>query len=318
MRFLIPYLIVFFISNCFEPLNAQQIPLFAQYREMQGIVNPASISRDFIKFEHNISAGLSYRRQWMEDPQAPATLMANAEWLRETGGSHIISGLYIVDDKLGKESTMGVYQRLGVLISGDPKEYGIALGLNGGMVRYRVRLSETTARDPEPGIGADRQKWHPDIGAGVFAYSNLGNEGHLLYGGFSMPQVLGLKAIQLRENLDIVRYRHYFLTGGYILPFNNEGSDMELSTWTKFVPHTRPNIDLNLRFNYNNSVQLGFGFNTNKSLSFEAAYTLGDSDNWDVNGLWRFGYSYNLNLSSIASYMGNSHEFHFSIAFGGD
>lgn len=316
MRIFTPAFILFFVSICFEPLNAQQLPLFTQYREMQGIINPAAVGRDFFISKNTILAGISYRKQWIEAPEAPATLMANVQWLKEMGGSHLISGLYIVNDKLGKEGTTGIYQRTGVLISQDPTDYGIAVGLNGGMVNYRVRLSEITARDPDPSIGSDRQKWHADFGAGVFGYTKLGND-HLIYGGFSIPQILGLKAIQLTDNLDVIRYQHYYLTGGYILPFNDEGSDLEISTWTKFIPNTRPNVDLNLRLNFNNLFQVGIGGNTNKSLSLEASYTLMSNNNFDVNGLWRFGYSYNMNFSPIASYMGNSHEVHFSVAFGG-
>lgn len=301
-----------------EPLIAQQLPLFTQYREMHGIINPAAVGRDVFQAKNTIIGGVSYRRQWIDAPQAPSTIMANVQWLKEMGGSYLLSGLYIVDDRLGKENTLGIYQRAGVLISNDIENYGIAVGFNGGMVNYRVRLSETTARDPDPLISGDRHKWRPDFGAGVFGYTKLGND-HLIYGGFSIPQIFGLKGIQLTENLDVVRYRHYYLTGGYIIPFNNEGSDLEISTWTKFVPHTRPNVDLNLRFNINNIFQLGAGFNTNKSLSLEATYLLGynTQSEYEITGMWRFGYSYNMNFSPISSYMGNSHEFHFSVAFGG-
>ena len=300
-----------------QSLTAQQLPLFTQYREMQGIVNPAAISRDFIRLKHKVLIGTSYRRQWIDAPQAPSTLMIQAEWLKEAGNTHVISGLYVVDDKVGKESTTGVNSRLGVLISDNPQDYGFALGLNGGMVQYRVRLSETTARDPDPLIGGDRQKWHPDIGAGVFGYMKLGND-NLLYGGLSVPQVFGFKALQLNENQDIVRYRHYYLMGGYIIPLNNESSSIEFSTWTKFVPNVNPNVDLNVRFNYNDQFQAGIGFNTNKSMSLEASYTLGSNDNYEISGLWRIGYSYNLNFSTIANYLGSSHEIHLSVAFGGN
>lgn len=317
MQKFIRVLAIFTVFSFLNRLTAQQLPLFTQYREMQGIVNPAAISRDFIRLKHNVLIGTSYRRQWIDAPQAPATLMVNAEWLKEMGNVHFIEGAHLIEDKVGKESTTSINNRLGVLISDSPQDYGFALALSGGMVNYRVRLSETTSRDIDPNIAGDRQKWHPDIGAGVFGYMKVGNE-NLLYGGLSIPQVFGLKALQLSDNQEIVRYRHYYLMGGYIMPLNNESSSIEFSTWTKFVPNVNPNVDLNVRFNYNDQFQAGLGFNTNKSMSIEAAYTLGSSDNYEISGLWRIGYSYNLNFSPIANYMGSSHEVHLSVAFGGN
>ena len=152
---------------------------------------------------------------------------------------------------------------------------------------------------------------------GIFGYTKLANDA-MIYGGFSIPQVFAFKAIELSEKTDIIRYRHYYLTGGYIIPFNSEGSTMEISTWTKFVPNTNPNVDLNVRFNYENMFQLGLGVNTNKSVALEASYTLGSTNDYEVAGLWRIGYCYNMNLSPIANYMGSSHEVHLSVAFGGN
>ncbi len=308
---------ILFISVCSNFLQAQQLPLFTQYREMQGIINPAAINRDFIRLKLKGDFGASYRKQWIEDPQAPTTLMVHAEYLQSIANSHLISGLYAIDDKLGKESTTGIYGRLGVLISDRPKDYGFSAGLNGGMVKYRIKFSELTARDIEQGLSIDQQKWHPDIGAGIFGYTKLGNNS-LVYAGLSIPQVFGFKSISFNDNQNIATYRHYYLTGGYILPLNNESTSLEFSTWTKFVPNTTPNVDLNLRFNFKDLIQIGAGYNTNNSLSLEASYTLVSDDAYDFVGLWRIGYSYNVNFSSTSNYLGNSHEIHLSIAFGGD
>ncbi|MEO0044715.1 MAG: hypothetical protein RL329_4164, partial [Bacteroidota bacterium] len=44
----------------------QQIPLFTQYRALAGVINPAAISSDFFTKQHNVSFGVSYRRQWVD------------------------------------------------------------------------------------------------------------------------------------------------------------------------------------------------------------------------------------------------------------
>jgi type IX secretion system PorP/SprF family membrane protein len=311
-------LVFLFTINFLSQINAQQLPLFTQYREMQGIVNPAAISRDFIKLKHNLLIGTSYRRQWIEAPEAPATLMLQVEWLKEKGNTHLITGLSIIEDKVGKESTTGINNRIGILISDNPQDHGFGLALNAGVVNYRVRLGETTSRDfNDPNIGANRQKWHPDIGVGIFGYTKVGND-NLIYGGLSAPQVFGLKAVQLNDNQDIIRYRHLYLMGGYIIPLNDENSSIEFSSWTKFVPNVKPNIDLNLRYNYKDQLQIGIGYNMNNNLLLEASYTLCSNRNFDITGLWRIGYSHNINYSSFANAYGASHEFHLSVAFGGN
>jgi len=44
--------------------QAQQLPIFTQYRENHGYINPASISSDYMTYYHNLYFGAPYRLQW--------------------------------------------------------------------------------------------------------------------------------------------------------------------------------------------------------------------------------------------------------------
>ncbi|MFT5165953.1 MAG: hypothetical protein ACI8P3_001184, partial [Saprospiraceae bacterium] len=46
-----------------EWVLAQQLPLFTQYREQAGIINPAAVHSDYFIYEHNVAFGGSYRKQ---------------------------------------------------------------------------------------------------------------------------------------------------------------------------------------------------------------------------------------------------------------
>jgi type IX secretion system PorP/SprF family membrane protein len=298
-------------------LQAQQLPLFTQYREMQGIINPAAISMDFINYKQPNWVGLTYRRQWVDMDNAPATAAAHYERLQEVAGAHLVSGTYLSDDRLGKESMMGVYQRIGFLISSDPSQMGLSIGLSSGMINYRIRVTETSARDIDPLLqNGDRKKWFPDFGAGVFGYTKIGDLDDLLYGGFSVPQIFGLKTPIFGDSFQVTRYQHYYLNAGYFKSFNDEGSALEFSTWVKYVPRVKPNIDVNCRVRLKNTFHVGVGWNTNKTLSIEAGVFLGEQIGFDA-GLFRVGYSYSINYGSVANYFGNSHEIHLATAFGG-
>jgi len=60
---------------------AQQLPLFTQYRENIGIINPAAFNQDFLIYENNLSFGASYRRQWVGLESGPQTQTIRGEYL---------------------------------------------------------------------------------------------------------------------------------------------------------------------------------------------------------------------------------------------
>ncbi|MDQ3015999.1 MAG: type IX secretion system membrane protein PorP/SprF, partial [Bacteroidota bacterium] len=71
---------VLFLVVVYNEMKAQQLPLFTQYREFQGIINPASISHDYLFWEgYTTSFGISYRNQWSKIKGGPVTSTIRAE-----------------------------------------------------------------------------------------------------------------------------------------------------------------------------------------------------------------------------------------------
>ena len=80
MKTILPFLPVIFVSLIACTLQAQQLPLFSQYREYQGLINPGSVTNDYLTIGHTKAVGLSHRRQWKDIPNGISTQLARFEW----------------------------------------------------------------------------------------------------------------------------------------------------------------------------------------------------------------------------------------------
>ncbi|MEM6967665.1 MAG: type IX secretion system membrane protein PorP/SprF, partial [Bacteroidota bacterium] len=134
---------------CCQFLSAQQLPLFTQYRQNIGILNPAAINSDFHLNEHRISFGASYRNQWIGFDATPVTQTIRGEYVYDGGtGVGLQFGGYLINDQTGPTGFTGVYGRLGGILTEDATYSGLSFGLNIGAVQYRVNASELVTRDP--------------------------------------------------------------------------------------------------------------------------------------------------------------------------
>ncbi len=311
---------LFFVFLCLcLRIEAQELPLFSQYRDMQGIINPAAVSMDFVHYKFSSCFGGNYRRQWIDFDEAPSTQLLHYEHLVPVGESRFVSGSYFQNDALGKEGTQGFIQRIAYMLSPDATESGLSLGFSAGISHYKLRLSETNPHDVNDIIynQGDPKLWYPEVGVGLWGFKKIGYFKDILYGGVSVPQVLGLSK-QLGD-LPFVsrRYQHYYLNAGYVHALNGEDRDIEVSSWVKYVPNVPINVDFNVRYKMASSIKLGLGYNTNASIHAEITFILNDATGFD-NGLLRIGYSFDWQYArvNVPAYFGNSHEVHLSWAFG--
>ncbi len=98
--------------------QAQQLPIFTQYREYQSFINPAAVSSDYFTYEYNLSFGASYRRQWLDFNDSPRNLFVRGEYVGKTQGkAHLIAGGYFLRDDTHPISFNGAYGRVGVFDS---------------------------------------------------------------------------------------------------------------------------------------------------------------------------------------------------------
>lgn len=289
-----------------QNLLAQQLPLFTQYREFAGIINPAYINSDYFLQEYNLSFGASYRSQWVGQPGTPRTMALRGEYvLGDRGSVGGVFGGYILHDQVGPTSSTGAYGRIGGILSSDPRDGGFCMALTVGAVQHRLDARAVNLIEPGDDLAFDQTRIIPDVGAGIFYYQRVGDNN--FYVGASMPQVLGLNLTYKNGNdeYDLKRVRHYYANAGYYL-YVNEESFIEPSVWLRFVPHAPVSLDANLRYRINDSFWVGTGVSTSKSFHLETGFLLGD--NIGLDNTLKIGYGFDYFFTTFGPFFGGSHE----------
>lgn len=300
---------------------AQQLPLFTQYRENFDIINPASVGSDYMAFEQNVSFGGSYRAQWTQFSGNPTTQTIRGSYMyADPNAFNIIAGGHIMNDQTGPSGFTGIYGRIGGVITGDPYDGGVSLGLNVGMVQYRLDGSDIRLRQSNDVLdGTNLSRWFPDVGVGVFAYKKVGGyglgEGSYIYAGASVPQVLGLDLDLQTANGQVIteRIQHGYVNMG-IMKFLPDDSFLEITGWGKYTPNAPINIDLNLRYLLPQGIfWIGAGSSLSGFFHSELGVIIG-RENPD-NRLFKLGYSFDYSFSSFGPSAGATHEINVSYSF---
>lgn len=310
-------LITFWSLLCFtSQLVAQQLPLFSQYQDNYLAINPAMVSRDYLIHEDNLSFGVSHRNQWADFENSPKTQLIRGEYLYETGGFGLLTGGYLLNDQTGPTGLTGLYGRIGGVIAGDPYYGGISLGLNLGIVQYRVDTRELNLRDKDDIVAADNQQQiFPDVGFGLYYYQRLGGSGFfeddLVYAGASIPQTIGLDTEFQDEtgSFFLKRMQHFYAQAG-IFHFLEDDSYLELAGWAKYVKGAPVNISANFRYQTNAAIYIGVGGSSAGSAHAETGVLIGEKAGFDSN--IRIGYGFDYNFSSFGPTAGVTHEINIS------
>lgn len=312
----ITFLMIGFIFCWFHKLSAQQLPLFTQYRENTGLLNPAALEPDYLGYGNNFTVGASYRSQWDGLSGAPKTMTLRATYFADDyAGVTMMGGGYLVRDQTGPLSFTGAYGRIAGVITSDPTQGGVILGLTAGLVQFGVNSDNIVVRDKTDDLAsANQNQLFPDVGVGIYAYKYIstGRTGSsYIYGGASMPQVLGLN-LNYKANAGdyyLQRVRHiYGLLGMYM--FFDDNSFIEPSVWVKYVPNAPVNVDVNLRYQLPGSLWVGTGGSTAGSLHLEAGVLLGE--NLGLNNSIRIGYGYDYSFRTFGPFVGGGHEINIS------
>jgi len=297
-------------------MQAQQLSLFTQYRENLSLINPGSVSSNYLAFGDNLSFGASYRAQWTGFENAPTTATLRGEYLYETGGSFsLLSGGYLVNDQTGPTGFTGLYGRIGGVISDDPYFGGIALGLTFGAVQYRVNASEIVLKEQNDILaGQDQNQIFPDVGFGIFAYKQLEGgafDEDYVYGGISVPQVIGLDLAFTGDNgeFSTKRLQHFYGVLGFYKFFRDD-SFLEPSVWVKYVSGAPVNADINLRYQIQRNFWIGVGGSTAQSFHAEAGVVVGE--NLGFENTLRIGYGFDYSFTGFGPSTGGTHEINVS------
>lgn len=316
-------IIVLVLVSIKGELFSQQLPMFTQYREFHGFINPATINSDFYVYEYDLSFGASFRNQWsgVDNFTTPQTAFIRGEYI--IGGSGykfgLVTGGYLIHDDTDPISNTGLYGRLGVMYSDDPYWGLFSVGLTVGAVQYRIKTSNIRLQDytDEVVFQAQLNQIYPDVGFGMFFHKRFESgffKYDSFYAGLSVPQVFGLN-LDYREsddNLSLKRNQHFFgLIGFY--KYLNEDSFLEPSIWVKYVSNVPVHIDFSLRYQLSNYFWFGAGMAMNGNMHYEIGFLLGDNIGW-YNTNIKVGYGYGTFYKNVQIF-GPSHEINFTYTF---
>ena len=304
------YLLTFLCLS--STISAQQIPLFTQYRQHASIINPAMINSDYLAYENNLSIGVSYRSQWVDIPNNPVTQTLVGDYMDTNGGGvRLLTGGYIINDQTGPTGFTGAYGKIGGVLSDDPYYGGVSFGLSFGVVQYRVNAEDIRLQDPSDSVPLNNQsKVFPDVGLGAFAYHRLSQgwlEDAVVYGGLSIPQVMGLNLdfSDATGEVSTKRIQHFYAVAGMYKFFDND-SFLEPSAWVKFAPNAPISVDFNLRYQMTSGFWIGTGASLSGNYHLETGFIIAQR--------LRIGYGFDYSFSNFGSYAGNTHEIHVNFS----
>ncbi len=288
-------------------LFGQQFSQWTQYRDMTASFNPAAISKNYLYFDYGLNFNLNHRTQWVNIEDAPKTQIFNVDWM--LSNSNALLGGQLINDQSGATGFTGGFLRFAYIL-GDVDDWGISVGLQAGMVQYRIRLDGVEFRDQVNLDSETLNQWYPDFGLGVYYYQFLNgrNGDDLLFAGISIPQTLGLDLTFSDTNNDFntKRVQHFYGFVGW-RNYVYENGFIEPTLRVSYVPNAPVNIGINVKAQLVETFWIGVGGATSRTFHGEFGLMIGEImqlDNTDI----RFGYSYDYSFNSYGAFFGGSHE----------
>lgn len=295
--------------------TAQQLPLFTQYREYNGIINPASINSDYFLDDYHASFGASLRLQWVGVSRRPTTPLIRGEYFHKNRKSnfHLLTGGWLLNDQTGPTSTTNLSGRIAVLGSAYPEKGGFCAGLSMGGGQFRLDATSIDFKDKSD-IVENVTTLYPDIGLGIYGYKALTDHNNYVYAGVSIPQVFApdLRFRNQNGDFNLQRVRHYYGTVGFY-KFVGDRSFWEASSWLKYVPNTPVQLDVNARYRLKGAFWLGLGYSTAKNIHSEVGYIFEPKNK---SHAFKIGYGFDNSLNYNTTYFGVSHEVNLVVLIG--
>jgi type IX secretion system PorP/SprF family membrane protein len=300
-----------------QTVVAQQRPHYTQYILNNYILNPALSG-----IENYTDVKIGVRDQWIGFAGRPQTFYLSAHaalgkkdykasatsyrvpgqnprgtayWEGYTASEpHHGVGLSIVNDVTGNynvfTANVSYAYHLGLSASTN-----LAAGFSGGMSRVNYNRSKSSAPN-DPGIYANGNaiyKTRPDLNAGLWLYSSD------YFVGLSAKQIIPQKVAFVNDSLGFDLTPHLFGTAGYRFLLNDDVNAIP-STMVKYVSGAPAQVDVNIKFQYQDLLWLGGGYRFGNGYSGMLGLNVGNAFN--------IGYAYDFTTTAINTASRGTHE----------
>jgi type IX secretion system PorP/SprF family membrane protein len=301
---------------------AQQLPLYSQYLYNKFLLNPAHAGSDGYT-----SINLTAREQWVGYSGAPRTYslswqtrilkkgykleqnIFNKTVYRPKTDGKIGLGAYIFSDR------NGLIQRTGFQAAysyhmwlADYTQLSLGLALTG--YHFIINANETSFEDPnEPWLTDNLRRgvFVPDADFGVY----LLNPKYDI--GFSAQQIFGAAAkIGDYAYRNFRMDRHYYLFGSYT--FYNNKNELEPSLLFKMSEQLRPQADIGLTYNYDQSIWTGLAYRTAGAIIANVRFKYVPKNT--LSSAIFIGYALDFSLNQIQRVTFGTHEITIALKIG--
>ncbi|MEZ4806027.1 MAG: type IX secretion system membrane protein PorP/SprF [Flavobacteriales bacterium] len=277
--------------------SAQHTPLTSQYLFNGLVINPAYAgSRDAL------AMNLTHRQQWVGFDGAPVTqtISIHAPLDRRKLGL----GLVLYTDKIGVSRQTGLFTNYAYRIKF--RRGKLAMGLGAGFTMLRAAWNEVaTQQQNDISFASPTQSaFRPNFSAGAFYYTKRS------FIGLSAPFLLAHRYDATAEGYrisDVKADLGPMITAGHVLDISPDVK-LKPSTLLRYRSETGLQADVTSNVIFKDRLWAGVSYRTGDALigSIEVLPT----------PQWRFGYAYDLGMSSLRPYHAGSHELMVQYEFG--
>jgi type IX secretion system PorP/SprF family membrane protein len=276
---------------------AQQDPLFTQYMNNPGLINPAYTgSRGIMNVK-----GL-FRKQWLGIDWSPTT--TTLSFSSPLNKYDVGLGATFLDDQIGPMHQTGLYVDYSRFFRFSEKR-NLALGLKAGFNYFDINLLNLRRQEYDPHLEMNPQTKAFLLNFGVGVYYFTPN----FYAGLSIPKLIRNDIKDKNNTLLILgkEERHYFVTTGTLITIDDPVWKLRLSAMGRVVNGTPASVETEATVIIYDKVWIGFGYRLGDAITAHLRM--------QVNHKIQIGYSYDLNNSRLKNYNSGSHEIFLSYDF---
>jgi type IX secretion system PorP/SprF family membrane protein len=263
----------------------QQDSQFTQYMYNTVNINPAYAGSRGV-----MSIFALHRAQWVGLNGAPVTnaLSINTPLSR----SNVGLGISIINDKIAatQENTFSTDLSYTITTS---ESFKLSFGIKGTANIFNVDASQLNPVDPNDDSLQNYNKFTPNVGAGVYFYSDKA------YVGFSVPNFIESERYSDNEVAILKEKINYYLMAGYVFELNDV-IKFKPAMLTKVVQGAPIQMDISGNIMFMNKFSIGVAYRLNAAISALAGFQV-------TNGMF-IGYGYDYETTNLRNFSSGSHE----------
>lgn len=274
---------------------AQQDAQFTQYMYNTININPAYAGSRGVMSVFGL-----YRTQWVGLDGAPetSTLSINTP----LNNKKIGLGFSLVNDKIGptNENNFSADFSYSIQTSAETK---LSFGIKGSANIFNLDPYKLTPEHQgDPQFSDFRNKFTPNVGAGVYLHSDKG------YVGLSVPNFIQTDRYDDNDTAIYKELINYYLIAGYV--FNLDKYEMikfKPAVLAKMVDGSPLQVDVSANFMFNEKFTAGVSYRWSAALSAMAGF--------QINRSMYIGYAYDRETTKLNNYNSGSHEIFLRFEF---